>query len=153
MSADGLSYIFDGSKLTISGSGSASTDNMSSATCGQCASCSSTMARVSELFIGEDVGLSDGIFADCTSLKSVTYCGLSAPSGSEFFADGSNVVINVPSNYSDSSFGGRAVTKSSTVDEIGEASQYFFNNACRFPNTSFGVRSTGSQLRNCEGCS
>ena len=118
VSADGLSYIFDGSKLTISGSGSASTDKMSSATCGQCASCSSTMARVSELFIGEDVGLSDGIFADCTSLKSVTYCGLSAPSGSEFFADGSNVVINVPSNYSDSSFGGRAVTKSSTVDEI-----------------------------------
>ena len=118
VSADGLSYIFDGSKLTISGSGSASKDKMSSATCGQCASCSSTMARVSELFIGEDVGLSDGIFADCTSLKSVTYCGLSAPSDGKFFADGSDVVINVPSIYSDSSFGGRAVTKSSTVDEI-----------------------------------
>ena len=115
----GLTYSFDGSKLTITGTGQATRASIERATTGQCGACSETLENVQELFLESGVGLSDELFYGCNNLGNVTYCGITAPGASSLF-DSDQVQVHVPSIYEGDTFGGKSVTKSTDVDSICE---------------------------------
>lgn len=114
---DGLTYTFDGSKLTITGTGTATGGNIESATKGQCGACTGTLTNVQELFLESTVGLSNNLFQGCSNLQKVTYCGITPPEVSRLFAN-NQVEVHVPSIYDGDTFGGCSVTKSTDVDDI-----------------------------------